>query len=152
MRSGKNWFMIIWKYTPILDEVILQHHLVQILNWKAKSFRSAVFMGRNDNVSKIIKKINIPSSLVFQFKSSKVTIQRKKFQKNSDLVHTLLKFFKSFGFKKNWSGLGSARGLRLQDCAPGGNIFTNGIFDKNKCFLTTWSSSYLKNQRKFTKI
>ena len=24
LRFGKNWFMIIWKYTPILDEVILQ--------------------------------------------------------------------------------------------------------------------------------
>ena len=40
-------------------------------------------------------------------------------------------------FQKIWSDLRRGRGFRAQGCAHGCEMHTNGIFDKDRCFLTT---------------
>ena len=47
---------------------------------------------------------------------------------------------------KIWSSLGQRRNSRIQDYAPSFDMLTNGIFHKNKCFLDTGLSSYIKSK------
>ena len=56
-------------------------------------------------------------------------------------LHAILSTPYKGKFQKIWLDLGRRRGFRAQGCAHGCEMHDNGIFDKNRCFLITWSSS-----------
>ena len=79
-------------------------------------------------------------------KASKLSCEFKFYIENTAralprALHAILSTPYRGKFQKIWSDLGRGRGFRAQGCAHGCEMRANGIFDKNRCFLTTWSSS-----------
>jgi len=87
-KSGKSpkldafWQKLAHNYMkniPNLDEVSIQAPASSDFGLEARILQIADFIGQNEKFSKNQhRKINIPSSFVFQIEASKVPIQRKK--------------------------------------------------------------------------
>ena len=79
MHFDKSCAKMSQNHTSNLDKVFLNVPPSSDFGLEARILQSADFIGQNEKFSKNQhRKMNIPSSFVFQIGASKVTIQRKK--------------------------------------------------------------------------